>query len=128
MFNLAAAALEWLPTGFDWVVVPVGVALIVLAARQKTRPLAATGFLVAAAISAALLSLLLAASVFHLLGYGRALIDLLLNFGPGVTGQYIATLAHENGHRFLALAPMVLTTGLAGVAAIYLRRVRDPQA
>jgi hypothetical protein len=71
--------------------------------------------------------LLLAASVFHLLGYGRALIDLLLNFGPSVTGQYIATLAHENGPRFLSLAPMVFTTGLASVAAIYLRRVRDPE-
>jgi len=125
MFNLAAAALEWLPTGFDWVVVPVGLALLVLAAREKTRPLAATGFLVAAAISAALLSLLLATSVFHLLGYGRALIDILFNFGPGVTGQYIATLARENAPRFLALAPMMLTTALASVAAIYLRRVRD---
>ena len=127
MFSLAAAALEWLPTGFDWVVIPVGIALVALALRDKTRPLAATGFLVAAAVSATLLSLLLAASVFRLLGYGRALIDLLLNFGPGVTGQYIATLVHENGPRFLALAPMVLTTGLASTAAIYLRRVRDPQ-
>ncbi len=125
MFNFAAAALEWLPTAFDWIVVPVGLALIALAAREKTRPLAASGFLVAAAISAALLSLLLATSVFHLLGYGRALIDILLNFGPGMTGQYIATLAHENGPRFLALAPMMVTTGLAGVAAIYLRRVQD---
>lgn len=127
MFNLAAGALEWLPTGFNWAVLPVALALVVLALRERTRPLAATGFLVAAAVSAALLSLLLAASVFHLLGYGRALIDLLLNFGPSVTGQYIATLAHENGPRFLSLAPMVLTTGLASVAAIYLRRVRDPE-
>jgi hypothetical protein len=127
MFNLAAAALEWLPTGFDWIVIPAGILLVALALRERTRPMAATGFLAAAAISAALLSLLLAASVFHLLGYGRALIDLLLNFGPAVTGQYIATLAQENGPRFLALAPMVLTTGLASIAAIYLRRARDPQ-
>jgi hypothetical protein len=127
MFNFAAAMLEWLPTGFNWAVLPVGLVLAALALRENTRPLAATGFLVAAAFSAALLSLLLAASVFRLLGYGRALIDLLLNFGPTVTTQYIATLAHENGPRFVALAPMVLTTGLASVAAIYLRRVHDPQ-
>jgi len=127
MFNLAAGALEWLPTGFNWAVLPVALALVVLSLRERTRPLAATGFLVAAAVSAALLSLLLAASVFHLLGYGRALIDLLLNFGPSVTGQYVATLVHQNGPRFLSLAPMVLTTGLASVAAIYLRRVRDPE-
>jgi len=125
MFNFAATAFEWLPTGFNWVVLPVGVVLAALALRERTRPLAATGFLVAAAVSAALLSLLLAASVFHLLGYGRALIDLLLNFGPSVTSQYIATLAHQNGPRFIALAPMVLTVGLASVAAVYLRRARD---
>lgn len=127
MFDFAAAALDWMPTGYNWAVIPVGLALVVLALREKTRPLAATGFLIAAAVSAALLSLLLAASVFHLLGYGRALMDLLLNFGPAVTGRYIATLAHQNAPRFLALVPMVLTTAFASVAAIYLRRVREPQ-
>ena len=39
MFNLAASALEWLPTGFNWAVIPIGIALVALAWREKTRPL-----------------------------------------------------------------------------------------
>jgi hypothetical protein len=122
MINSLFAVLNWLPVGFDWAILPVAVMLLILACRPRTRPLAATGFLVAAAVSAGLLSLLLAASVFHLLGYGRAVADLLLNFGPSVTRDYVASLVRENGPRLLALLPMVATTGLASIAAVYLRR------
>jgi hypothetical protein len=96
--------------------------LVILALRSNTRPWAATGFLIAAGVSAGSLSLLLATSVFHLLGYGRAVADLLLNFGPAVTRDYVAGLLRENGPKLLALCPMVATTALASVAAIYLRR------
>jgi len=121
MANSLLTALDWLPVGFDWAILPVGLILLLLAFRRQTRKLAATGFLAAAALSAALLSLLLAASVFHLLGYGRAIVDLLLNFGPTVTRDYVAGLVRENEPRLLALAPMVATTGFASVAAVYLR-------
>jgi hypothetical protein len=84
--------------------------------------LAAKGFLIAACVSAALLSLLLASSVFHLVGYGRAVADLLLNFGPSVTEDYIATLVRQNGPGLLALVPMVVTIFLSSLAAVYLRR------
>jgi hypothetical protein len=124
MLKLLLAAPEWLPVGFDWAIVPVAVVLLALAIRAGTRPLAATGFLIAAGFSAALLSLLLAASIFHLLGYGRAVIDLLLNFGPSVTSDYIATLFRDNAPRLLALVPMIVTAILSSVAAIYLRRIR----
>jgi hypothetical protein len=116
MANSLLAVLDWLPVGFDWAILPVGLVLLILAFRPQTRPLAATGFLIAAAFSAALLSLLLAASVFHLLGYGRAIADLLLNFGPTVTRDYVAGLVRENGPKLVALTPMVATTGLASVA------------
>lgn len=122
MPNLLLAAPEWVPMGFDWAIIPATLLLVVLALQDRTRPLAATGFLVAAGVSAALLSLLLAASAFHLLGYGRAVIDLLINFGPSVTRDYLGTLLQDNAPRLLALVPMIVTAVLAGVAAAYLRR------
>src|SRR6185295_2797237 len=128
MLKVFFGALEWVPVGFDWAILPVALILIGLAVSARTRPLAATGFLVAAAFSAALLSLLLAASVFHLLGYGRAVVDLLFNFGHGVTKDYIATLFRDNSPRLLALVPMIVTATLSSIAAIYLRRTREQPA
>lgn len=128
MVSVLLAATEWLPIGFDWAIGPIAALLTGLALSGRTRPLAATGFLVAAAFSGGLLSLILAASVFHLLGYGRAVLDLLLNFGLSVTRDYIVTLFRENAPSLLALAPMILTTLLASVAAIYLRRISEPTA
>jgi hypothetical protein len=122
MLKLLFAAFQWLPVVFDWIILPVAVVLLALAFLPATRRIAATGFLVAAGTSAALLSLLLAASVFHLMGYGRAIADLLLNFGPAVTGNYIGTLMHDNAPRLLAMTPMVAVTFLSGIAAVYLRR------
>ena len=126
MLRVLLAGVEWLPLAFDWAIGPVAILLTALALAGRTRPLAATGFLVAAAFSAGLLSLVLAASVFHLLGYGRAVVDLLLNFGPSVTRDYVATLLRENAPNLLALIPMILTTLLASTAAIYLRRAGFP--
>ena len=122
MLAFLFSALERVPAGFDWLIVPVAVILLALSFSGRTRPLAATGFLTAAAVSAALLSLILAASVFHVVGYGRAVADLLLNFGPGVTRDYVFTLFRQNGPKLLALVPMIVTAILSGVAAIYLRR------
>ncbi|MBV9062146.1 MAG: hypothetical protein JOY77_04345 [Alphaproteobacteria bacterium] len=127
MVHVVLTVLEWLPVGFDWAILPVGLILTGLAFSARTRPLAATGFLVAAAFSAVLLSIVLATSVFHLLGYGRAVADLLLNFGPAVTRDYVVSLARENGPRLLALVPMIVTTALASIAAIYLRRRRESE-
>ncbi len=122
MLDFFLTVLAWLPICFDWAIVPVAVLLIVLAARARTRGLAARGFLIAASVSAALLSLLLASSVFHLLGYGRAVADLLLNFGPSVTEDYVGTLIRQNGQGLLALVPMVVTIFLSSIAALYLRK------
>jgi hypothetical protein len=122
MLAFLFTALEWIPVGFDWLVVPVASVLFALSLSARTRPFAATGFLTAAAVSGALLSLILAASVFHLVGYGRAVADLLLNFGPGVTRDYVFTLFRQNGPKLLAVVPMIATAILSGVAAIYLRR------
>ena len=122
MLDFLLTVLAWLPVCFDWAIVPVAVLLIILAARASTRGLAARGFLIAASVSAALLSLLLASSVFHLLGYGRAVADLLLNFGPSVTEDYIGTLIRQNGRGLLALVPMVVTIFLSSIAALYLRK------
>jgi len=122
MLDFLLTVLAWLPVCFDWAIVPAAVLLIVLAARGRTRGLAARGFLFAASVSAALLSLLLASSVFHLLGYGRAVADLLLNFGPSVTEDYIGTLIRQNGRGLLALVPMVVTIFLSSIAALYLRK------
>ena len=122
MLAFLFTALEWIPVGFDWLIAPVALVLLALSFSGRTRPLAATGFLAAAAVSAALLSLILAASVFHLVGYGRAVADLLLNFGPGVTRDYVFALFRQNGPRLLALLPMIAMAVLSGVAAIYLRR------
>jgi hypothetical protein len=126
MLKLVFAAFQWLPVVFDWIIAPIALVLLAFACFPRTRRMAATGFLAAAAASAALLSLLLAASVFHLLGYGRAIADLLLNFGPAVTSNYIGTLMRENAPRLLALAPMVVTAILSSSAAIYLRRTPEP--
>jgi hypothetical protein len=126
MLQILFAAFQWLPVVFDWIIVPVALGLLALSFSHRTRLWAARGFLAAAAGSAALLSLLLAASVFHLLGYGRAIADLLLNFGLAVTSNYIGTLMHDNAPRLLALTPMVLTTLLSSTAALYLRRTQGP--
>jgi hypothetical protein len=99
-----------------------------MAAHRETRHIAALGFLIAAGISAALLSLLVAASVFFLFGYGRAVIAMLLNFGPAVTGDYLATLVHQNALRLLAVLPMIGTVLFSTVAAIYLRRATSADA
>jgi hypothetical protein len=122
MLDFLFTILAWLPVCFDWAIVPVAILLIALAARANTRGAAARGFLIAACVSAALLSVLLASSVFHLLGYGRAVVDLLLNFGPSVTRDYVATLIGQNGRGLLALVPMVVTVLLSSVAALYLRK------
>jgi len=124
MSNLPVTALNWLAIGFDWALAPVAVVLIVLAVRPQTRRHAAVGFLIAAGVSAALLSLLLAASVFYFIGYGRAITNLLLNFGPGVTRNYVMALAHQNGARLLAVSPMIVTAVSSSVAAVYLRRAK----
>ena len=126
MFRLLLNAPEWLPVAFDWGVAPVILVLLGLALNRKTRPLAARGCLVAAAVSAALLSLLLAASVFHLLGYGRAVADLLLNFGPAMTRDYVVTLLRDNSQRLLALVPMIAAAALSGIATVYLHRSHAP--
>jgi hypothetical protein len=125
MSNLPLTAINWLPVVFDWAIVPFAVALIGMAAHSETRRIAAIGFLVAAGISAALLSLLLATSVFYVLGYGRAVVVMLLNFGPAVTRDYVGTLLHQNGLRLLAVLPMIVTALTSTVAAIYLRRATD---
>lgn len=124
MFHLLLNAPGWLPVAFDWGILPVLLALVVLALSQRTRPLAARGCLIAAAVSAALLSLLLAASIFHLLGYGRAVADLLLNFGPAMTRDYIVILLRDNSPRLLALVPMIAAAALSGIATVYLHRSR----
>ena len=126
MFRLLLTAPEWLPVAFDWGLVPATLVLLVLALGGKTRPLAARGCLIAAAVSAALLSLLLAASVFHLLGYGRAVADLLLNFGPAMTRDYVVGLLRDNSQRLLALVPMIAAAALSGIATVYLHRSRAP--
>jgi hypothetical protein len=122
MLDFLLTVLAWLPICFDWAIAPVAVVLIALAFRGSTRGAAAKGFLIAASVSAALLSLLLASSVFHLVGYGRAVADLLLNFGPSVTEEYIGTLIRQNGRGLLALVPMVVTVFFSSVAALYLRK------
>ncbi|HEX3653044.1 MAG TPA: hypothetical protein VHU18_09505 [Rhizomicrobium sp.] len=126
MLDFLLTVLAWVPVFFDWAILPVAVLLIALAARGSTRGVAANGFLIAASVSAALLSLLLASSVFHLVGYGRAVADLLLNFGPSVTENYIGTLIRQNGRGLLALVPMVLTIFFSSMAALYLRKASAP--
>lgn len=126
MSDLPVSALNWLAIGFDWTLVPVGLILIALALRPQTRHHAAIGFLVAAGVSAALLSLLLAASVFYFVGYGRAIANLLLNFGPSVTRNYIVALAQQNGRRLLAVSPMIATAVSSSIAGVYLRKSQGP--
>jgi hypothetical protein len=126
MVRLLLTAPEWLPVAFDWAILPATLVLLALAFRGETRPLAARGCLIAATVTAALLSVLLAASIFHLLGYGRAVADLLLNFGPAMTRNYVATLLGENSHRLMALVPMIAALALSGVATMYLHRRRAP--
>jgi hypothetical protein len=126
MLDFLLTVFAWLPVCFDWAILPMAALLIALAVRESTRGVAAKGFLIAASVSAALLSLLLASSVFHLVGYGRAVADLLLNFGPSVTENYIGTLIRQNGRGLLALVPMVLTIFFSSIAALYLRKVSPP--
>ena len=126
MSNLPLTALNWLALGFDWAMLPAAIILIALAVRKQTRRYAALGFLVLAGISAALLSLLVATSIFYFVGYGRAIASLLLNFGPSVTRNYIAALARENGSRLLAVSPMIFVAVSSSVAAVYLRREPEP--
>lgn len=124
MSSFTTSILDRIPVWFDWALVPAAIALLALALYRKTRALAATGFLVAAGLSGVLLSLLVGTSVFNLFGYGRAVLNLLLNFGPGVTRDYIVTLIHANAGRLYAVGPMFATALCSGIAAAYLRRER----
>jgi hypothetical protein len=124
MLQAIAALTEWLPKVFDWGLAPGAFVLLLLAFVRKARLVSALGLMTIAAISVALLSIDVAAIAYVSWAYERIALDLLLNFGPGVTARFVATLLHGVGARLIDAVPMLATTAASSIAVVALRTGR----
>ena len=125
MLKVIAALLNFAPLVFDWVLAPAAILLLLLALARSTRPFSTLGFSVIAAISGVLLSVVAACVLYLCFGYVRSLLNLLMNFGPSVAGNFLATVARERGGQLIGMVPMIATAAGSGIAAIALRGKSD---
>jgi hypothetical protein len=121
MLELAAALIVWLPRLFDWILAPMIMILLVLALCQKSRSRAALGFVIAAAVSAAFLSLETAALVYVCCAQARVILSILLDFRPGVTANFLFAVLGSIGAPLLRLIPMLVAGVISGTIAFVLR-------
>jgi hypothetical protein len=126
MLQLAVALLQWLPRIFVWLVVPIASLSILLVPARKSRPHAALGFMIAAAISATFLAIETAAFGYICCDQARMLFSILLDFRPGVTLGFALALLGGIARPLVGAAPMVLGAIVTGTAAFLLRRRRHP--
>jgi hypothetical protein len=122
MLQLAVALLQWLPRVFVWLVVPIACLSILLLPARKSRPHAALGFMIAAAISATFLAIETAAFGYICCDQARILFSILLDFRPGVTLGFALALLSSIAKPLVGVAPMVLGAIGTGTAAFLLRR------
>ena len=129
MLQFAVALLQWLPKIFVFLVVPIACLSLLLAPARRSRPHAALGFMIAAAVSAVFLALETAAFGYICCDQARTLFSILLDCGPGVALGFAAALLGSIARPFFGVAPMLLGALAAGAAAYLLRRqsqTREP--
>jgi hypothetical protein len=124
MLQFAVALLQWLPRIFLWLVVPMAFLSILLVPARKSRPHAALGFMIAAAISATFLAIETAAFGIICCDQARMLFSILLDFRPGVTLGFALALLGGIAKPLIGVTPMVLGALVTGTAAFLLRRQR----
>jgi hypothetical protein len=125
MLQFAVAVLQWLPRIFLWLVVPIACMSILLVPARKTRPHAALGFMIAAAISATLLAIETAAFGYICCDQARMLFSVLFDFRLGVTLGFALALLGGIAKPMIGVAPMVLGAAVTGTAAFLLRRQKQ---
>lgn len=121
MLQLAVVLLQWLPRIFVWLMAPVVIIAVSLALIPRTRPGAALGFMVAAALSAAFLSIETAALAYVCCDQARLIFSLLLDLRPGVTAGFVVSLFANLGAPLLGLVPMFVAAVCTGLSALVLR-------
>jgi hypothetical protein len=128
MLQFAVALLQWLPRIFLWLVVPITCMSVLLVPVRKTRPHAALGFMIAAAISATFLAIETAAFGYICCDQARMLFSILFDFRPGVTLGFGLALLGGIAKPMVGVAPMVLGAAGTGTAAFLLRRQKQKDA
>ena len=124
MLQLAVTLLQWLPRIFLWLVLPIALLSILLVPARKSRPHAALGFMIAAAISATFLAVETAAFGYICCDQARMLFSLLLDFRPGVTLGFALALLGGIAKPLAGIFPMLIGAAITGTAAYLLRRNR----
>jgi hypothetical protein len=128
MLQIAATLLLWLPKIFVFLVVPVACLSLLLAPARRSRPHAALGFMIAAAVSAIFLALETAAFGYICCDQARTLFSILLDCGPGVAIGFALALLGSIAKPFFGVAPMLIGALATGAAAFLLRRANETGA
>jgi hypothetical protein len=122
MLQFAVALLQWLPKIFIWLILPLACLSLSLAPARRSRPHAALGFMIAAAISTIFLALETAAFGYLCCYQARMLISILLDCGPGVTIAIALALLGSIARPLLGVVPMLVGGAATGAGAFLLRR------
>ena len=125
MLQFAAALLQWLPRIFVWLVVPIACLSLLLAPARRSRPHAALGFMIAAAVSGVFIGLETAAFGYICCNEARTLFSILLDCGPGVAIEFALSLLGSIASPFFGIAPMLVGALVTGTAAFVLRRTGE---
>ena len=128
MLQFAAALLQWLPRIFLWLVVPIACVSIFLVPARKSRPHAALGLMIAAAISAVFLAVETAAFGYICCDQARMLFAILFDFRPGVTLGFALALLGGIAKPLVGVLPMVIGAVATGTGAFLLRRQNQTEA
>jgi hypothetical protein len=122
MLQFAAALLQWLPRIFVWLVVPIACLSLLLAPARRSRPHAALGFMIAAAVSAVFVAIETAAFGYICCDQARTLFSILLDCGPRVAIGFAIALLGSIVSPFFGVAPMLVGALATAAAAFVLRR------
>lgn len=120
MLQFAAALLHWLPRIFVWLVVPIACVSLLLAPLHRSRPHAALGFTIAAAVSAVLVAIETAAFGYICCDQARTLFSILLDCGPRIAISFVIALLGSIANPFFGVVPMLVGALVAGAAAFLL--------
>jgi len=122
MLQFAVTLLQWLPSIFVWLVVPIALISILLVPARGSRPHAALGFMIAASISAIFLAIETAAFGYICCDQARMLFSILLDFRPGVTIGFALALLGSIAKPLVGIVPMLIGAAATGTGAFLLRR------
>jgi hypothetical protein len=122
MLQFSITLLQWLPRIFVWLVMPIACLSLLLVPARRSRPHAALGFMIAAAISAIFLAIETAAFGYICCDQARTLFSILLDFRPGVTIGFALALLGSIAKPLAGVLPMLIGAAATGTGAFLLRR------